>query len=251
MYAFVAYLLYPILFLTGLSMLLYTGSLAVPALSTPARLIAAYLSLLFCAIYGVIVSILLRPFGLQHSAQYATARCAKYVCKYTLGVTFTVDDPHNYLSTTRPAVIIGPHQTELDILMLGSVFPTHCSVTAKKSLKNIPFLGWFMTLSSTVFIDRSNSKSAREAMSGAANEMTERGQSVWMFPEGTRSYAEEPMLLPFKKGAFHLAVQAGVPIVPVVVANYSHVLSVKRMRFVAGDIKVKGEFSGTMWLWRD
>jgi lysophosphatidate acyltransferase len=50
------------------------------------------------------------------------------------------------------------------------------------------------------------------------------------------------MLLPFKKGAFHLAVKAGVPIVPVVTENYSHVMSPRNLRFNAGSIKVKGEF---------
>lgn len=65
-------------------------------------------------------------------------------------------------------------------------------------------------------------------------------QSVFIFPEGTRSYADHATMLPFKKGAFHLAVQAQVPIVPVVVANYSHILSLKRKRFTSGTIPVKG-----------
>lgn len=124
--------------------------------------------------------------------------------------------------------------------MLGCIFPHHCSVTAKKSLKSMPFLGWFMSLSGTVFIDRANSTNARNALAGASEEITREKQSVYMFPEGTRSYAKEPMLLPFKKGAFHLAVQAGVPIVPVVVANYSDVLFVPGWKFKAGDIAVKG-----------
>ena len=105
----------------------------------------------------------------------------------------------------------------------------------------MPFLGWFMALSGTVFIDRANSATAREAMKGAADEMRKHKQSVYMFPEGTRSYYLEPGFLPFKKGAFHLAVQARVPIVPVVVANYSNVLSLKNWIFRAGTIPVKGQ----------
>jgi lysophosphatidate acyltransferase len=97
-----------------------------------------------------------------------------------------------------------------------------------------------MTLSGSVFIDRTNSNDARAAMAGAANEITRKRQSVYMFPEGTRSYSKEPMLLPFKKGAFHLAVQAGVPIVPVIAANYSDVLYVKGWTFKSGTIPVKG-----------
>lgn len=100
-----------------------------------------------------------------------------------------------------------------------------------------------MSLSGTVFIDRGNAKDARQAMAGAATEIREEKQSVYMFPEGTRSYAKDPTLLPFKKGAFHLAVQAGVPVVPVVVACYSDVLHVQSWRFRSGKIPVKGKFS--------
>ncbi|KAI9815474.1 MAG: 1-acylglycerol-3-phosphate O-acyltransferase [Pycnora praestabilis] len=77
------------------------------------------------------------------------------------------------------------------------------------------------------------------AFDGAAAEMQRNKQSVFIFPEGTRSYYSQPDLLPFKKGAFHLAVQAKVPIVPIVVANYSNVLHVPSRSFQAGDIPVK------------
>ena len=182
----------------------------------------------------------MRLVGHGRSSQWATGRFFKYLMRFTTGITFSIDDPNDYLNKTRPAIFIGNHQTELDVLMLGCIFPHHCSVTAKKSLKSMPFLGWFMSLSGTVFIDRANSTNARHAMAGASEEITRERQSVYMFPEGTRSYAKEPMLLPFKKGAFHLAVQAGVPIVPVVVANYSDVLFVPGWKFKAGNIPVKG-----------
>ncbi|KXJ94743.1 hypothetical protein Micbo1qcDRAFT_132778 [Microdochium bolleyi] len=217
----------------------YTMSLVFPKAAFVARSLAAYIGLLISAIYGVIASIVLRIFGMEQIAQWTTARSFKYIMAATAGVTFEVEDPKRVLDTTRPAVFIGPHQTELDVLMLGCIFPKYCSVTAKSSLKKVPFLGWFMALSGTVFIDRKNSKDARSAMAGAASQMKDRKQSVYMFPEGTRSYSKEPTLLPFKKGAFHLAVQAGVPIVPVVVANYSHVLYIKEYVFNAGRIPVK------------
>lgn len=224
----------------AVTLTLYILSLRMPSAGFFARLLVSYAALLACACYGVFVSIFLRLFGYGRSAQWATARAFKYVMWYTTGVTFTIDDPNDYLNTTRPAVFIGNHQTELDVLMLGCIFPKWCSVTAKSSLKKVPFLGWFMALSGTVFIDRKNSSSARHAMAGASEEMKRDRQSVYMFPEGTRSYAKEPMLLPFKKGAFHLAVQAGVPIVPVVAANYSNILYVQDRKFVAGSIPIKG-----------
>ena len=223
-----------------LTLFFYMLSTWIQAAGFVARLLASYVSLLICASYGVIVSILLRLVGYGGCAQWATARAFKYVMWLTTGVTFKVEDPNDYLGTTRPAVFIGNHQTELDVLMLGCMFPKYCSVTAKKSLKSTPFLGWYMSLSRTVFIDRANTADARHAMAGAAEEIQKHRQSVYMFPEGTRSYSKEPMLLPFKKGAFHLAVQAGVPIVPVVVANYSNVLYLKDWKFLSGEIAIKG-----------
>lgn len=128
--------------------------------------------------------------------------------------------------------------SELDVLMLGCIFPPYCSVTAKSSLKWMPFLGQFMALSKTVFINRTSRSAALAAFSSAADTMHTEQQSVFIFPEGTRSYANTPTLLPFKKGAFHLAVQAQVPIVPVVVANYANVLDVKKRRFQSGRVPV-------------
>lgn len=239
--SFLLYLTYSIVGYTGLVVVFYMLSPISSKAGFAARSLAAYISLVICAIYGIIVSIALRAVGQAQIAQWATARAFKHVMGKTTGITFEVIDPKGVLDTVRPAVFIGNHQTELDVLMLGCMFPKYCSVTAKKSLKKIPFLGQFMALSGTVFIDRKNTKDAREAMAGAAREMTERKQSVYMFPEGTRSYSKEPELLPFKKGAFHLAVQAGVPIVPVVVANYSHVLYLKNLVFRSGTVPVKGK----------
>lgn len=95
-----------------------------------------------------------------------------------------------------------------------------------------------VALSKTVFIERSSREQAVAAFTKAAEQMHSARQSVFLFPEGTRSYYDHPDLLPFKKGAFHLAVQAQVPIVPIVVANYSNVLNVKRKLFRPGIIPV-------------
>ncbi|EFQ27018.1 acyltransferase [Colletotrichum graminicola] len=218
---------------------LYMLSFVVPKAAFAARVLASYISLALAAGWGVFASIFLRLIGEQGIAQWMTGRAFSYLMALTTGITFEVIDPNNVLNNTRPAVFVGNHQTELDVLMLGAMFPKYCSVTAKASLKKTPILGWFMTLSGSIFIDRKNTKDARDVMSGAADQIRKRNQSVYMFPEGTRSYAKDPVLLPFKKGAFHLAVQAGVPIVPCVVANYSHVLWLKGLVFNSGKIPVK------------
>jgi len=73
--------------------------------------------------------------------------------------------------------------------------------------------------------------------------------SVFIFPEGTRGHLQEADLLPFKKGAFHLAVQAEIPIVPVVVSNYSHVYDSRRQIFAGGEITIKSMLEITLFLY--
>lgn len=97
-----------------------------------------------------------------------------------------------------------------------------------------------MWLSGAVFIDRKNRKNALKTVQQAGDQMKKNGVSLWIFPEGTRASHAEPALLPFKKGAFHLAVQAQIPIVPVVCENYHHLFD-GRTRLDAGNLKVKGE----------
>lgn len=234
-----------IAYFTALTIFFYMLSLLHPIFGFFARLLASYAGLVLASFYGCLASIFLRAIGPEYGqlAQWTTARSFKYFMGFMIGVHFVVEDPEDYLANTRPAVIIGNHQTELDVLMLGSVFPKYTSVSAKSSLRKTPLLGWFMALSGTVFIDRANRDSARSAMASAAEVIKKTRQNVFMFPEGTRSYYKDPGLLPFKKGAFHLAVEAGAPIIPVVVESYSHVLYVRGWRFNSGTIRVKGELS--------
>ncbi|KAF1951297.1 1-acylglycerol-3-phosphate O-acyltransferase [Byssothecium circinans] len=215
--------------------------------SFAAFFLTSMLMLCLCASYGVVASVVLRIVGYGGLSQWTVARAFKWTMWLTTGVTFRITESGKIEGgrrggeealATRPVVFVGNHQTELDVLMIGCTFPKYTSVTAKSSLRFVPLLGWFMALSKTVFIDRANRTTARAAFDTAAATMRTQRQNVFIFPEGTRSYAEQPEMLPFKKGAFHLAIQAQVPIVPIVSANYSHVLNVKRKTFNPGTIDV-------------
>lgn len=192
--------------------------------------------------FATFACFILKFFDLHFAyGQWTAARGLKYVGGAMTGVWFKVlGDGAEKLSKTRPVVIVCNHQTELDVLMLGTLWPPFTSVTAKKSIKSVPFLGWFMSLSGAVFIDRVDRTQAMKAFEGASKVMNSRKQNVFIFPEGTRSYSTGPTLLPFKKGAFHLAVQAQVDILPVVCENYSKILNVKAKRFNRGSIRIKG-----------
>ena len=107
------------------------------------RSLASFIALFLCATYGTIASACLNVAGYGGLGQWTTARSFKWTMLYFTGVWFDIEDEKDYLGTTRPAVFVGNHQTELDVLLLGHTFPKYCSVTAKKSLKYVPFLGWF------------------------------------------------------------------------------------------------------------
>ena len=123
--------------------------------------------------------------------------------------------------------------------MLGSTFPQGCTVTSKKSLKYVPLLGWFMALSGTLFLDRSNRDKSVSTLNRGLQRLVKNKGSLWIFPEGTRSRTTELKMLPFKKGAFWLAKDGKIPIVPVVVSNTSTINNDKLKIFNRGEIIVK------------
>merc|ERR1712072_1094572 len=110
---------------------------------------------------------------------------------------------------------------------------------SKKELKWVPFLGQFMLLSNAVFVDRANRQQAFSAFKQVAQVMKEKGTSLFIFAEGTRNRSPHPSLLPFKKGAFHLAVEGQYDIIPVVCENYNQLYSSKQKRFRSGTITLK------------
>jgi 1-acyl-sn-glycerol-3-phosphate acyltransferase len=104
------------------------------------------------------------------------------------------------------------HLSTVDIWALFVALPVKIRFIAKKQLGSIPLFGWAMSAGRFIFIDRQNPMAARRSI-GEASQRIRSGSSVAIFPEGTRS--RDGHLGPFKKGGFHLAIQAGVPIVPV------------------------------------
>ena len=124
-----------------------------------------------------------------------------------------------------PCVFIANHQNNYDVVTIsGAVTPGTVSI-GKKSLKWIPFFGQLYWLTGNILIDRNNRSRAAGTISQTAERISKGKLSVWMFPEGTRSRGRG--LLPFKTGAFHTALQADVPIVPVVMSD-THGFSLNR-----------------------
>lgn len=121
-----------------------------------------------------------------------------------------------HLWANRPCVFIFNHQSSADFLIAAKLIRKQARAIAKKELENLPILGQMLKASGTIFLDRTDKEKSIEAMKPAVDSL-KNGTSVIIFPEGTRSY--DYTLGKFKKGAFHLAMQAGVPLVPVIIKN--------------------------------
>ncbi|KAJ3563201.1 hypothetical protein NP233_g9092 [Leucocoprinus birnbaumii] len=136
----------------------------------------------------------------------------------------------------RPAIIMCNHQSMVDMVIVGKAMPKATAIMAKKELRYTP-VGPFMMLSGAVFIDRGNNERAIHSLRAATDLMKRLKFSLWIFPEGTRHLGPVADLLSFKKGGFHMAVQAGIPIIPVVAENYWHIY--RKGFFGTGVIKVR------------
>jgi 1-acyl-sn-glycerol-3-phosphate acyltransferase len=118
------------------------------------------------------------------------------------------------LDPARPYVFMANHASMVDIWAVFVTIPASFRFIAKKQLARIPLFGWAMSAGRFIFIDRQNPLAARRSMDEAARRIRS-GQSVVIFPEGTRTRTGR--LLPFKKGGFHLAIDSGAAIVPVAI----------------------------------
>jgi len=123
-----------------------------------------------------------------------------------------------HLWSYRPAVFIFNHQSATDALIISRLLRRDFTGVAKKEMKSNPLVGTVLGAVGTVFIDRSNKDKAIEALQPAVDSL-KMGTSFAIAPEGRRSLGYN--LGPFKKGAFHIAMQARVPVVPIVIANSS------------------------------
>ncbi|TNM92219.1 1-acyl-sn-glycerol-3-phosphate acyltransferase beta [Takifugu flavidus] len=156
--------------------------------------------------------------------------------KYLLGLRFEVSG-WEHLQTEGPYVVISNHQSSLDVLGLMEILPDRCSAIAKKELIYAGTVGLICWLGGIVFINRKKTSDAKGVMADTAKVMLNEQIRLWVFPEGTRNQNGD--LLPFKKGAFHLAVQAQVPIIPVVFSSYGNFYLQKEKQFKSGTIRLK------------
>ena len=132
------------------------------------------------------------------------------------GVRLDIEGEEN-LWAHRPAVFIFNHQSSLDAVVIAKLLQRDFTAIGKKEIGDFPVIGPAFKFADVILIDRDRSKKAIEQIQPVISAIQDQGLSLTLAPEGTRSPARK--LGRFKKGAFHIAMQAGVPIVPIVLHN--------------------------------
>ncbi len=145
-------------------------------------------------------------------------------------------EPLPDIDFSKPHVFVMNHQSMLDIPVAFAGIPANLRFVAKHILKYVPFLGWYMWATGMIFVNRSDRTKSVKSIAEAGARIRG-GVNILAFPEGTRSRSGE--VLPFKKGVFILALEAGVPVVPVAIANSGRILPTGTFSIRPGVVRMK------------
>jgi 1-acyl-sn-glycerol-3-phosphate acyltransferase len=186
-------------------------------------------TMVWCSGVVLVCALTFRVFSLNlvAPAAHTWSRVLLWLC----GVKLTKEG-WDHLEGRAPRVLIVNHPSTLDIVLGGIVLPPAGHPVGKREILYYPFLNfaWWALRFGT--IDRSSPEAARRTLDKLVKNLHRHELSVVMAPEGTRS--PDGTMGPFKKGAFHLAMQAGVPVYPVVIAGAERVWPRKRLVPIPG-----------------
>jgi len=175
-----------------------------------------YFNLVVATVFlGTIVII----FGLLDYRKKYIGNVARLWAKWLIKASFVKVnvEGHNRIDKKKfpKLVFMANHSSALDILIILSSIEYNIVFLAKKQLFPIPFLGWAMSAIGCIKVDRENKDKAKESVDKAIDQISNKANSIILFPEGTRS--EDGMLNKFKKGGFILAIRTKIPVVPIAI----------------------------------
>lgn len=154
---------------------------------------------------------------------------------WSLRIPLTVEG-REQLDPRATYLFLSNHRSTFDIFTLFLAIEHPFRMIAKRILFFVPVFGWSLWMCGFIPIDRADRESAIRSLRKAARRLRE-GQSILVFPEGTR--ARSAAIQPFKKGGFHLALEAGVPIVPVVLLGTERIMGPGSLRVGRGAITAR------------
>ncbi|MEP6732399.1 MAG: lysophospholipid acyltransferase family protein [bacterium] len=164
------------------------------------------------------------------------ARVMARLCCRPVGVRLKIYGRER-IGQLRPCVYASNHQSQIDYPIVGHIFPDDALIMASQ-IGDWPFMGMLFRSSGSIVLDRDVPVRAAAALEVAEKAIREDGLSVWMFAEGTRGKVAG-VLGPFKRGAFRLAAQTGVPIVPVVISPLKPHTDLRGRRLTPHDVTMR------------
>jgi 1-acyl-sn-glycerol-3-phosphate acyltransferase len=198
-------------------------------------LVVAFLLLVFIGVPIITVGHVLRKFFGVEDFIFPPAKFGCRIYVWAAGARVRVSGLER-LDRDQAYVFIANHQSNLDPPLLFSYLGHNVGAIAKIELFRIPIMKQGFPLAHVVPIDRSNRERAIQSTRRGADELR-RGHSLMAFPEGTRS--GDGRVKEFKKGVFYMAIEAGVPIVPVVINDTRLVMPKDNKRVVPGDVRIE------------
>lgn len=184
-------------------------------------------------------SVVLRVHFWRRNLHCACDRAARNWAKNILwaaGIRVEMEGVEN-LQTREPQIVISNHQSWFDVFALAAHLPVRYRFVAKKELGEIPIFGKAWKSCGHVSVDRGNREAAIESLDQAWREVHEEKLTMVLFPEGTRS--PDGRLKQFKKGAFVLAVQGQVPLVPVAIVGSREIMPKGSLKVGKGSITLR------------
>lgn len=179
------------------------------------RLILVILMASFAFLCGMILC-LVRPFS--PNINWYVAQIIGRATMFIMGVQFKKEGEQHLLNHAG-AVVISNHQNNLDMFCVSKMMAPRTVILGKASIIWIPIFGQYFWLAGNLFINRGSRTKSKQSMSKLTKQIAGDKLNVWIMPEGTRNPSEK--LLPFKRGAFVTAIEAGVPIIPVCFSHYN------------------------------
>lgn len=140
-----------------------------------------------------------------------------------------------HIKSDESYIFVSNHLSFLDIPLLFRVIPVNLHFVAKKEVKRMPFVGWYMWATGMIFIDRQNREKAVQSLK-RAGKLIKKGKNVIMFPEGTRS--KDGRVCEFKKGPFVLASEADLSVIPVAISGAEKIVPPFTLKLKPGTVHV-------------
>lgn len=171
--------------------------------------------------------------GLERAKRLAPVLWARFNARVTpVGVTVS---GREHIVPGQSYVVVANHLSHFDILAIYGWLGIDIRWVMKQELRKIPALGYACHLLGHVYVDRSNAIAANRSIDAAKSQLRN-GTSIFFFPEGTRSRSGD--MLPFKRGAFRLATELGLPVLPITLRGTRDILPSGSVNLQPGDVEM-------------